>query len=65
MARAMGDPALFVHVAGALLATEDDEVLAHEAYSTAQRVSAALPSEEMRRIFEAAEPVQQIARAIG
>ena len=57
-----GDPSLFLNVAAALLAVEDDPDLAHEAYSTAQGMRAALPNDQMRWIFEGAEPVQQIAR---
>ena len=57
-----GDPSLFLNVAAALLAVEDDPDLAHEAYSTAQGMRAALPNDQMRWIFEGAEPVQRIAR---
>ncbi len=65
VARPTGDPALFFQVAAALLAVEGDDALAQEAYATAQRIRAALPNDEMRQIFEAAEPVRQIARLIG
>ena len=60
--RRIGDPSLYLNVAAALLAVEDDAALAHEAYTTAQRMSAALPNDRMRLIFEGAEPVQRITR---
>ncbi|MEZ4672416.1 MAG: tetratricopeptide repeat protein [Anaerolineae bacterium] len=65
VARLTGDPALFFQIAAALLALEDDDALAQEASAAAHRISAALPNEEMRQIFEAAQPVQQIARLMG
>ncbi len=64
LTRPTGDPAMFVQVAAALLTLEGNDVLAHEAYATAQRISAALPNDEMRRIFEGAEPVQKLARLV-
>jgi tetratricopeptide (TPR) repeat protein len=63
--RSIGDPALIVKVAASLLAIERDDALAREAYGIVQRISAALPNDEMRRLFEAAEPVQQIVRLGG
>ena len=63
--RPTGDPATFLQIAATLLAVEGDDALAREAYATAQRMSAALPNDEMRQIFAAAEPVQQIARLMG
>jgi hypothetical protein len=48
-----------------LLAIESDDALAQEAYATAQRIRAALPDDEMRRTFDDAEPVGQVARLIG
>jgi tetratricopeptide (TPR) repeat protein len=65
LARPTGDPALFLKVAAVLLAVEGDDLLAVEARTTVQRISAALPNDEMRHIFEAAEPVQQIATVIS
>jgi hypothetical protein len=44
--------------AAALLAIEGDEALAAEAAGAAQRIAAALPEGDMRRRFEAAEPVR-------
>jgi tetratricopeptide (TPR) repeat protein len=58
------DPALFVQMAAAFLVVEGDDALAQEAYATAQRLSAALPTDEMRHRFEAAEPVRHIARVL-
>ena len=59
------DPAMFLQTAATLLAVEGDDALAQKAYATAQRMSEALPNDEMRHIFEAAEPVQQIARLLS
>ncbi len=63
--RPTADPAMFLQIAATLLAVEGDDALAQEAYATAQRMSAALPNDEMRQIFAAAEPARQIARLIG
>jgi tetratricopeptide (TPR) repeat protein len=63
--RPTADPALFFQVASVLLTIEGDAALAQEAYATIERISAALPSDEMRQIFAAAEPVQQVARLVG
>jgi predicted ATPase/DNA-binding XRE family transcriptional regulator len=63
--RPTGDPALFLQIAAAMLAVEGDDALAQEAYATAQRIRAALPTDEMRHIFDAAEPVRQIARLVS
>lgn len=62
LVRPTGDPVLFAQVVAVLLSCDDDKVLAQEAYSTIQRVSTALPGEEMRQTFEAAEPVQKITK---
>jgi class 3 adenylate cyclase/tetratricopeptide (TPR) repeat protein len=61
LSRPTGDPALFLKTALALLDVEGDDTLAREAHAVAQRISAALPSDEMRSIFETAEPVQALA----
>jgi class 3 adenylate cyclase/tetratricopeptide (TPR) repeat protein len=58
MARLMGDPALLLRAATTLLATEGDDALLSEARATARKILAELPTEEMRRHFEAAEPVR-------
>ncbi len=61
VARGTGDPALFVQVAAASLGIEGDDVLVREAHATARRISVALPNDDMRQVFEAAEPVRKIA----
>ncbi|HLH55169.1 MAG TPA: AAA family ATPase [Verrucomicrobiae bacterium] len=58
MARLMGDPALLLRAATTLLATEGDDALLSEARATACNILAELPTEEMRRHFQAAEPVR-------
>jgi hypothetical protein len=57
MIRAIGDPAIFLRVATSLLAIEGNDTLLVETQAVAQRIIANLPDEEMRRQFEAAEPV--------
>lgn len=59
------DPAMFLQLAATLLTVEGDDALAQEAYAVAQRLSAALPDDEMRQIFAAAEPVRHFARWMG
>jgi tetratricopeptide (TPR) repeat protein len=58
LARPVGDPALLLRAATALLATDGDDALAAEAAGAARRISTALPEGEMRRGFEASEPVR-------
>jgi tetratricopeptide (TPR) repeat protein len=65
LVRSMGDPAIFLRVAISLLTLEGNDALLAETQATAQRIIAALPDEEMRRHFEAAEPVQLLARLAG
>gem|GEM_PF-581951 len=60
LARAMGDPALFLRAATTLLATAGDDALLSEARASARQILAELPTEEMRRQFEAAEPVRRL-----
>jgi len=62
VARPTGDPALFLRAAAGLLAVEGDHALAGEAFATVRRIRAALPNDELRRIFEAAEPVRSLVR---
>jgi tetratricopeptide (TPR) repeat protein len=62
LARSIGDPALFLRTATALLAVDGDEALAVEAARTAARIASALPDGPMRQRFEAAEQVQGLAR---
>jgi hypothetical protein len=65
LVRSMGDPAIFLRVAISLLTVEGNDALLAETQATVQRIIAALPDEEMRRHFEAAEPVQLLARLAG
>ena len=58
LARPVGDPALFLRAATALLELEGDGDLAAEARAAAKQIAAALPDEPMRRRFAAAEPVR-------
>jgi tetratricopeptide (TPR) repeat protein len=60
LARQMGDPALFLRCASALLPVGGTEVLAVEARATVQRIVAALPDDTLRRSFEAAEAVRAL-----
>jgi hypothetical protein len=53
---------MLLRAATALLAIEGDDALATEARQAAQRIAAALPDAEMRRRFEAAEPVRMLSR---
>jgi hypothetical protein len=62
LARRVGDPALFLRTAGVLLALDGDDALAAEARAAAERIAAALPDQEVRQRFEAAEPVRAVLR---
>ena len=64
-ARPLGDPALFLRAAAALLALDGDDELAAETRSTASRILAALPTEAMCQRFQAAEPVRLLGRLAG
>ncbi len=63
--RPVGDPAMFLRVATALLVIEGDDALLAEARATAQRISAALPDEAMRQRFLQAEPVRKLGKLSG
>jgi hypothetical protein len=63
VARPAGSPALFLRPATALLALDGDDALAAEARAAADRITAALPDPEMRRRFEAAEPVRFLRKS--
>ncbi|HEY7269022.1 MAG TPA: AAA family ATPase [Dehalococcoidia bacterium] len=54
LARSIGDPAMFLRAANALLAFEQSVELAAESRQTAERIAAALPSEDMRSRFNVA-----------
>ena len=56
---------MLVRVAASLLAVEGDAALATEARQAADRVLAALPDDDMRRSFQAAEAVQLVYRLSG
>ena len=58
LARAIGDPALFLRLATALLSIAGDEALAAEARLVMERVVAVLPDGETRRAFLAAEALR-------
>ena len=58
LARPVGDPAMFLRAAAALLALEGNDQLLAETRAMARRIIAALPDEEMIRRFKAAEPVR-------
>jgi hypothetical protein len=60
-ARSVGDPAMLLRAAAALLAIEGDEALLADARATVERMAAALP-EDLRRIFLEAAPTRLIAR---
>jgi class 3 adenylate cyclase/tetratricopeptide (TPR) repeat protein len=60
MARATSDPALFLRTATTLLALDGDDLLLLETRNTAGRILAELPDAEMRRQFQAAEPVRHL-----
>jgi tetratricopeptide (TPR) repeat protein len=61
LARPMGDPALFLRAATTLLVLDGDDLLLSETRRTAGQILAELPDAEMRRQFEAAEPVRLLA----
>ncbi len=52
-ARKLGDPAVFLRAAAALLATRGDDALAAEARGVARRTAASLPTVKLREQFEA------------
>ena len=62
LARPVGDPALFLRTAAALLALDGSDVLATEARAAAERIAGSLPGDEMRRCFGSSEPVSIIHR---
>ncbi len=60
LARGMGDPALFIRTATALLPLDGSDALLSETRGIARKILAALPSDEMRRNFQAAQPVRSL-----
>ena len=61
-ARKLGDPALLLHIAAALLGIEGDSTTLAEASATVGRILSSLPDEAMRRRFEEAPSVQLVRR---
>ena len=62
LARPFGDPALFLRPAAGLLNVDGDDALAAEAGAAVRRITGALSDSDMRRHFEAAEPIRDILR---
>ncbi len=62
LARSIGDPALFLRPAAGLLAVDGDDALAAEAGAAVRRITGTLSDGDMRRRFEAAEPIRDILR---
>src|SRR6185295_18623415 len=60
LARQMGDPALFVRATSVLLTLDGSDTLAAEARAGIERIVAALPDDELRRLFKSAEPVRAV-----
>lgn len=65
LARRIGDPASFLRTATALLEMAGDDALLSEARATAKKILTALPDEEMRQRFLAAEPVRALGNLIS
>jgi class 3 adenylate cyclase/tetratricopeptide (TPR) repeat protein len=60
LARKIGDPALFLRAATTLLGVEGSDKLLLDTRQTARRILENLPDADMRRQFEAAEPVRRL-----
>jgi tetratricopeptide (TPR) repeat protein len=60
-ARPVGDPALFLRVAAALLAIEGDDRLLAETQATVERMAAVLP-DDLRQVFLGSESARLVAR---
>jgi tetratricopeptide (TPR) repeat protein len=60
LTRPVGDPAVFLRAATALLEVDGDDALAAEARATANRILEALPTPALRSTFAAAEPVRRL-----
>lgn len=65
LARRLGDPALFLRLAGPLYDLGGDAALAAEARAAVDRIAQALPDAELRRRFEAAHPVGHCRRSVS
>lgn len=62
LARSVGDPALFLRPAAGLLAVDGNDALAAETGAAVRRIAGALPDGDLRRRFEAAEPIRSALR---
>jgi tetratricopeptide (TPR) repeat protein len=60
--RPIESPALFLRAAAALLDLDGDDTLLAEARRAAQGIASALPNDELRRRFLAAEPVRRVGQ---
>jgi hypothetical protein len=61
LVRGIESPALLLRVATRLLELDGDDALLAEARAAARHIIAALPNEEMRRRFQAAEPMRLLS----
>jgi len=61
-ARPLGDPAMVLRLAEALLAIDGTEALAAEAGAAVHRIVAELPEGPMRQCFEEAETVRSVRK---
>ncbi|HEY8597477.1 MAG TPA: hypothetical protein VIL85_03540, partial [Thermomicrobiales bacterium] len=62
LARSFGDPALLLRPAAGLLNVDGDDTLAAEASAAVRQIAGALSDSDMRRHFEASEPIRDILR---
>ena len=62
LARPGGNPALLLTVASQLLVLDGDDEVAREARAAVEAIIEALPNDEMRARFAAAEAVQVVRR---
>jgi tetratricopeptide (TPR) repeat protein len=60
LARSMGDPAMLLRVLTALLPIDGNDELLEEARALARKILAEMPTPEMLKCFETAEPVRQL-----
>jgi len=65
IARSVGDPALFVRSASALLGIEGDDALVSEAATAAHDIVRRLPTQVMRERFQAADAVRRVMARSG
>jgi tetratricopeptide (TPR) repeat protein len=63
LARSTDDPALQLRIGTSLLEIDGDDELLTELKATATGIAATLPTERVRRAFEAAEPVKLLNRS--